>query len=205
MYFLRYSAFPTEAHPEYAVLGEAFICCWIEQPTLAAADKQARENITTQHWRITERDAAAKVKDSDYAEDDDFRQYYEQALTDKDVCIYYLSPRFPVYWVVANVHQGEEVAEAHYFVTGESLVDEDENVAVPNFWVGRRDMVLTAARDAITEAGWKILAIASDKPCGREDLPEEMHFYYAETEENGATLVFMHDGEDGQAEAPGQS
>ena len=201
MYFLRYSAFPTEVHPEQAVLGEAFICCWIERPTLAAADKQARKDITSQHWRITQRDAAAKVKDTDYDDDDSFGEYYEQALIDKEVYLYNLSPRFPVYWVVAHVQREADVAEAHYFLTGESLVDEGENIAVPAFWDSRRDAVLAAAREAITEAGWKILAIASDKPCGREDLPEEMHFYYDETEENGACLVLVHDREDGQSES----
>ncbi len=204
MFFLRYSAFPTELHPEYNLLGEAFICCWIDEPTLAAADKVARRDIENQLWRIHEREAGEKVTEANYAEDDDWLEYYRQALTDKTVYLFHESPRFPVYWVVANVQQGEEVAEAHYFLLGASLIDEDESVAVLGFWKGaRRRTALDAARTAIAEAGWKLLEIVSDKPCGREDLPEEMHLYYDETEENGAALVFVHDAQDGQPDPGG--
>jgi hypothetical protein len=194
MFFLRYNAIPTKTHPEHEVLGEAFICCWVERKTLDQADRAARRNIKREKWEILERDAAQVVTEADYEEGDDWLELYRQALTDKEVYVFHTSPRFPVLRVVVTVERRapREVAEAHYFLSGQSLVGEDEDVAVPNFWNAvRRQLALKAAREAIAEAGWKVTRVVSEQPCGQRDLPEEFHGYYDEAEEVGSGLVFV--------------
>jgi hypothetical protein len=194
MFFLRYNAIPGKAHPEREVLGDAFVCCWVERKTLAEADKVARRNIKHEKWEILERDAAEKVTEADYEEGDDWLEFYLQALTDKEVYVFHTSPRYPVLRVIAAVERRapREVAEAHYFLSGESLVGEGGDVAVPNFWNAvRRQLALKAAREAIAEAGWKVTRVVFEQPCGQRDLPEDFHGYYDEAEEVGSCLVFV--------------
>lgn len=198
MYFLRYAITPAESHPEFGVLGEGLVNCWVNRPTLATADRVARADVAARGWAVLEREAAEEVTAADYDEEDEWRGYYEQALTDREVYAYHTSPRYPVYHVVAAVERAAppEAAEAHYFVCGEWLTDGDESVAVPDFWdESRRQTVLDAAGAAIRVAGWVVTGVVSHDPCGRSDLPEDMQFYYDEAEESGACLVFVRDGE----------
>jgi hypothetical protein len=196
MFFLRYVAPPGQTHPERAVLGDAYICCWVDRKTLATADRVARRQIKRKKWEILERDAREKVTEQDYEEGDDWLDFYRQALTDGDVYVFHTSPRYPVFCIVASVKRLKqnrvEIADAHYFVAGNSLVKEDELVGVPNFWNAvRRQLALRAAREAIVNAGWKVTRIVSEQPCGQRDLPEDFHSYYDETEKLGACLVFV--------------
>src|SRR6516162_8705769 len=109
MYFLHYRVIPAKANPERDCLGEGLVCCWIERPSLAEADRVARREIRGRKWQILERETAEQVTAEDYAEDLEWQQYYEQALLDKEVFLYHVSPRFPVYWVSAIVEQGSPV------------------------------------------------------------------------------------------------
>ena len=43
----------------------------------------------------------------------------------------------------------------------------------------------------IREASWTVISILANRPCGRNDLPEELGFYYDEAEESGSCLVFV--------------
>lgn len=194
MFFLRYVAVPAKRHPEHEVLGEAFVCCWVERKTLATADRVARRNMKAELWDVLERDAAHAVFASNYPEGDEWRAYYDQALIDKEVYVFHTSPRFPVYWIIATARRGpRETAEAHYLISGESLLGKHHEVAVPNFWnLIRRHRALKAARDAIAAAGWAVTRVVSEKPCGQSDLPSDFHRYYDEAEEVGACLVFVH-------------
>lgn len=206
MFFLQYVANTSETHPEHGLLGDAFLCCWIDAPTLDLADAVARTEIDSQHWLIREREEAGEVQATDYDEDDENREFYEQALTDKTVYVFHTCPRYPVYWVAAAVEKDGQVAEAHYFLAGASLVGEDDDVAIPGFWDGpHRETALTEAQGELAGSGWTLKEITSHKPCGREDVPEDLQFYYDAAEEDGACLVFVHDGEppeDGAPETP---
>jgi hypothetical protein len=195
MFFRRYFAMPAKRHREHDLLGEAYVCCWVERKTLAAADRVARRNMKAELWDVLERDAAHAVSAPDYPEGDEWRAYYDQARIDKEVYVFHTSPRFPVYWIIAAARRGpRETAEAHYLISGESLLGKDHEVAVPNFWnLIRRHRALKAARDAIAAAGWAVKRVVSEKPCGQGDLPGDFHRYYDEAEEVGACLVFVRD------------
>jgi hypothetical protein len=195
MFFLRYSIVPAADHPRFDELGEALVLCWIERASLAEADEVARHDIARQQWQILEREAGEAVTAADYDSDDDFRERYEQALIDKEVYQYYLSPRYPVYWVNAALRQGSETAEAHYFLCNEALREEGDDVYDPAFWDGEREeAVFQAALEAIREAGWELTAPLEGRPCGRGDVPEELLGPYDKAEEGPTPcLVFLHD------------
>ena len=42
MFFLQYSLFPDDTHPEIGWVGESLVLCWVKRKTLAAADRVAR-------------------------------------------------------------------------------------------------------------------------------------------------------------------
>ncbi|MCI0704642.1 MAG: hypothetical protein L0241_26605 [Planctomycetia bacterium] len=199
MYFLSYSVKPSKTHPERQRYGDAWVNCWIDRKTLRAADQIARREIEEQNWDIVERETAEVVTADSYAQDDINLQYYEQALVDETVFVYHLSPRYPVFGAIAEVEQDstQKRCSALYLITGESLLQKgEESVAELNFWDdARRDKAISAAREAIKDAGWKVISIHESWPCGRDDLAEDMRFYFDEAEENGACLVFIHDSQ----------
>jgi hypothetical protein len=195
IYFLRYSLVPAPDHPDAERLGEAVVLCWIDRASLAEADREARRDIAGQQWRVVKREAGKAVTAADYDNDDELRERYKQALTDKEVYHYHLSPRHPVFWVNASLRRGDETAEAHYFLCNEALRDEGDDVYDPAFWAGEREeAAFRAALEAIEEAGWEVTAPLEGRPCGRGDVPEELLAYYDEAEEGPEPcLVFLHD------------
>jgi hypothetical protein len=199
MFFLRYTVVPARTHPERGWLGEGLVNCWIDRRTLAAADRAARKDIREQKWDIRARETAEEVTAADYVENDEARAYYEQALTDKEVFLYHISPRYPVYAVLAAVERKapRETADALYLIAGEALLRKrEESVAVPGFWdPARCTRAVAAARKAIRAAGWTVVSVREQWPCGRDNLVEDMRFYYDEAEDDGACLVFVHEGE----------
>jgi hypothetical protein len=198
MYFLSYQVKPSKIHPERERYGDSWVNCWIGRRTLRAADRIARRELESQHWDIVQRETAEVVTADSYDADDINRQYYEQALLDESVFVYHISPRYPVFGVIAEVEQDSprERCTALYLITGESLFRKREkSVAEVNFWDKvRRELAIAEARKAIRDAGWKVVSIQESWPCGQSDLAEDMHFYYDEAEESGACLVFIHDG-----------
>jgi hypothetical protein len=198
MYFLRYHARPTAAHPEAERVGAASVVCWIDRPSLDEADAAARADIAAQHWEILDRDAGEAVTAEDYAPDDEWRGYYEQALTDREVYVFHTSPRFPVFWVSAAATHASppETAEVHYFLCGDAVADDADDLYDPAFWSGTRGQeALDTIREAIEAEGWAVAGPINGRPCGVQDLPEELVEFYDEAEEGGSCLVFLRDGE----------
>jgi hypothetical protein len=194
MFFLQYRIIPATDHPRREQLGEGLACCWLERPSLAAADKFARKAIAKENWKIIEREHGFSCSEDDF--EDHLLPYYEQALIDKEVFVYNQSPRYPAYHVVAAVEQGlpASVAEAHYFLCGDSIRQDGEDVYDPDFWSGeRKQTALDGAKEAIIEAGWTITQVLHNGPCGPGDLPEDLLPFYDEAEEEGVCLVFVTD------------
>jgi hypothetical protein len=196
MFFLQYRILPAADHPEQDRLGEGLMCCWIDRPTLDEADEFARADLAERKWTVVEREHGFEADESDFDEDEDLLAFYRQALTDHEVFVYNQSPRYPVYWVIAAVRRDEEPSEgeAHYFLCGEAIVQEDEDVYDPDFWTGERETIArNAAQETIGEAGWTVVEVRQSRPCGRSDVPEDMVDYYDEAEDEGVCLVFVVD------------
>jgi hypothetical protein len=196
MYFLRYQVLPGADHPEADRMGEGLVCCWVDRPSLAEADAVARADITGQGWDILGREAGEEVTAADYEPDHEWLPYYEQALTDGEVFVYHTSPRHPVYWVSAIVTRASppETAEAHYFLCGEAVAEEGDDIYDPAFWGGDRGRAAAeAAREVIAAEGWTVAGSLEGRPCERDDPPEDLVEFYDAAEDDGSCLVFLRD------------
>jgi hypothetical protein len=195
MYFLRYEVSPAPTNPNRETYGLGYICCWIERDSLEEADQVARQDISEEKWQILERDCGEETSPQKYEEDEESLQYYEQALIDKEVYVYHLSPRFPVYWITAKVKdkQSNELCEAYFFLCGEDIAEHEDALYEPDFWTGKNQQTaLKSARKFISEEGYKVVSILQEQPCGRGDLHEDMIQFYDEAETSGSCLVFVH-------------
>jgi hypothetical protein len=193
MYFFRFVVFPAAAHPEREKLGEGLALCWIDRPTELEADAVARTEIGREAWDIVERESVETVTEADYPDpDDEMREFYDQAVTEGEVLVFVTSPRFPVYWVTAAVEQGDPVAAgvAHYFVSGDAVRDDEDDVYDPDFWAGdRAQAALDAAEKDLAEAGWVLVRVLDQRPCAASDVPGELVDFFDEAEETGSCLV----------------
>ena len=88
MYLLTYHAHPNDKYIGDTVAG-SFINCWIETDSIKNADNIARKEITELNWDIIERTEAIEVDENYYDKDTPKVEYYEQALIDKRVYVFY--------------------------------------------------------------------------------------------------------------------
>ena len=205
MFYLQYRVLPSAANPRREQLGEGLVCCWIDRPTLRQADRVARHTIQRQHWEVLEREYGEPAGEIEHGDDEEWVRCYRQALTDKEVFAFNLSPRFPVYWVTASVarNSSPEVAEAHYLLAGASIVQDGDDLYAPDFWSeGLAQLAVAGAVEAVEAEGWVVTEVLRRCPCGRGDVPEELVFAYDEAEDSGSCLVFLHDG-DAEADVTG--
>ncbi len=91
MFLLTYHGRPNKKYTGDPV-GGAFINCWIESETSKEADKIAKNEIKSLNWDIIERTEVLEVAKDFYESDDPKLQYYEQALIDKTVFVFYNYP-----------------------------------------------------------------------------------------------------------------
>ena len=92
MYYLIYQGRPNEDHPDKSIAG-GMIGCWIETVSISKADKIARELIKEQNWDVVKKDQFKTVKPNSVDTDSEHYQYYEQALIDKEVLVFYTYPK----------------------------------------------------------------------------------------------------------------
>jgi hypothetical protein len=197
MFYLQYRVLPGATNPRREQLGEGMVCCWIDRPTLRGADRVARRAIRRDHWDVLEREVGEPAAESDHGDDEGWVRYYRQAVIDKEVYLFNLSPRFPVYWVTASVTRksSREAAEAHYLLAGASIVQDGDDLYAPDFWSPELEQLAVAgAVEAVEAEGWVVTEVSHRRPCGRGDVPEELVFAYDESEESGCCLVFFRDG-----------
>ena len=92
MFFVQFEATPRrDARVEPAAAG-AYVNCWIERPTLYEAVEDARGRIEEQGWIAGEPDEAYEVDETDYPPGQAGREYFQQALIDKWVLVFYTFP-----------------------------------------------------------------------------------------------------------------
>jgi hypothetical protein len=91
MYFLIYSAHPnkgTEAHSKYS---GADIACWIKTNNRESARLRSRRLIEGRNWTIDRLEEEHPMSRK-MAESSKGLQYYEQALVDGEVLVFFTSP-----------------------------------------------------------------------------------------------------------------
>lgn len=91
MYLVEIHALPG---PDAALreFGGAYVNCWIEAPDLGEAVRRALAEVQDAGWDPQEVQHGALSSREDYTGEDDGLAYFEQALIDKEVCVFHIYP-----------------------------------------------------------------------------------------------------------------
>jgi hypothetical protein len=93
MFFLQFSATPRHGACIAHEAGGALVNCWIERPNLEEAIGFARRGIEAEGWNAGEPDLAHAVDAAAYPPRTQQREYFEQALIDKEVLVFHTYPK----------------------------------------------------------------------------------------------------------------
>lgn len=93
MYFFTFLAVPTPDAKEFWDSGGAYVNCWIQGQDRHEAEKRASDLIHEYKWSVEALEEGAIVTSADYSQDDDDREFYEQALTEGEVLVFNTWPR----------------------------------------------------------------------------------------------------------------
>lgn len=88
MFYFLFEGTPRRESGANEDIGGAFINCWIERPTLEEAEHVARSDIEAEGWIVGNPEEAHAVDRSTYANNPVGMEYFEQALTDKEVFVF---------------------------------------------------------------------------------------------------------------------
>lgn len=194
MYLFTITAKTTAENPDHGMVGEAYVNCWINQETLDLAEAVARNSISEENWEVIETEEVTIIEESDYEEGDPDLAYFQQAITDGEVFVFNVCPKYPVYHLTFEVDAPNEEKDvlARAWVVNECIEDE-MNPMNPNFWSGDRvQQAITIVNEAIDEQGFKVGKLVSQRPCCREDSPGDAE-YYDDAEEHGVCIAFVFD------------
>jgi len=92
LFYFMFHAKPQETNPEATEHGGAYVNCWIDRPNLTEAERAARELIAQDGWVADKLDEARKVTSSYYGDNPEGRQYFDQALIDREVLVFHTYP-----------------------------------------------------------------------------------------------------------------
>jgi hypothetical protein len=92
MFLIQFNATPRRNVQTAPQAAGARVNCWIERSTLDEAVSAARAGIEAQGWIVNEHDEAYEVDETTYPPGKDGREYFEQALIDKEVFVFYTFP-----------------------------------------------------------------------------------------------------------------
>ncbi len=91
MIYARIEAFPTKGSPDEERYGGALVNCWIKRPDLDEAVSVARRMIAERGWFSEEVEEVRHCTREEFPEES--RQYFDQALTDDEVLVFYTHPK----------------------------------------------------------------------------------------------------------------
>ena len=90
MKFITYHVRPTEEFDNEEGIGGAYVNCFIESESSQQAQEIAKKQITELKWEIFELEELTHMDQDTVSEEK--REYYEQALIDKEVFVFYTYP-----------------------------------------------------------------------------------------------------------------
>jgi hypothetical protein len=198
MYLITFVTNTTPEHADHGKVGEAYVTCWIDRETEEEAIEVASDMIVSDGWEVVRVEEVSTVTEANYDEDDEYRGYYEQALTDKEVVLFHVCPMFPVFYLsfeIAPASEGQKPCEARAWVSNE-IVDEDYDPMELDFWTGERlEKTIALVTDTIAENGFKIVRIMDQHPCRHDETSEDCQFF-DDAEENGLCIVIIQEEND---------
>ena len=199
MFVIQISAKTTPEHPKHTLIGEAFISCWIIRDTEKAATEAAIEIIEAGDWKVIEVEEIWQASDEDYAEDDELRCYYEQALIDQEVILYNLSPKYPVCqfrFQITPITADSNASEVVVWVCNEVVLSDDEDPFAEEFWSEEKiESAISLATAEIGENGYAVIQLLDHTPSSREELDSDEWQFYDDAEEDGMCLVFIQESD----------
>ena len=98
MFFVQFEATPRREARSSADAAGAYVNCWIERSTLEEAIRVARCSIEAEGWIVDDPDEAFPVDASDYPDGHPGREYFEQAMVDKQVFVFHCFPEVDDEW-----------------------------------------------------------------------------------------------------------
>ncbi len=93
MYFFTFLALPTPDAKEFEEAAGAYVSCWIQNANAPSAQERAAELIRDYGWSVEGLEEEALVSSEDYADDEEDREFYEQALVEGEVLVFNTWPR----------------------------------------------------------------------------------------------------------------
>jgi hypothetical protein len=88
MFFLTFLAVPTPDAKEYLDAGGAYVNCWIQSGDRREAEERARTLIQDYGWSVEALEEGAIVTSESYDEDEEDREFFEQALVEGEVLVF---------------------------------------------------------------------------------------------------------------------
>ena len=92
MYFLIYEAVPKKGISAYDKYAGAHVACWINVKKIEVARQKAVTMIQEQGWKVRKQ-VEEHTLTREAAEQSTGLQYYEQALIDTEVLMFYTHPK----------------------------------------------------------------------------------------------------------------
>ncbi len=93
MRFLQYKVFPKKETPAFKAYTGARAVCWINVKSKKEARQKAEALIAETEWVIEILEDEHPVSREGYTESSEGLQYFEQALTDGEVIVFYTWPK----------------------------------------------------------------------------------------------------------------
>ena len=92
IYNFTFLAVPTSEAKEFATSGGAYVDCWIQSGDRDQAEERATDLIYDYGWSVDSLEDEAIVTATDYEDDSESRQYFEQSLTEGEVLVFHTWP-----------------------------------------------------------------------------------------------------------------
>ena len=95
MFFYTFLAVPTPDAKEFHDSGGAYVNCWIRSDVSDRyqAEERAKDLIHEYGWSVEALEEGAVVDSGSYGEDDEDREFFEQALVEGEVLVFNTWPR----------------------------------------------------------------------------------------------------------------
>jgi hypothetical protein len=90
MKFITYHVIPTEDLDKKDNIGGAYVNCFIESESSSHSQEIAKKQLSQLHWEIIELEELTIIDQNTVSEEN--KEYYEQALIDKEVFVFYTYP-----------------------------------------------------------------------------------------------------------------
>src|SRR5436309_3308397 len=92
MRFLIFSVYPKPNTSEHARYAGADAACWINVKSKETARRKARLMIERQGWVVEKLEEEKLLSRKDYSNASDGLKYFDQAVTDGEVVVFFTSP-----------------------------------------------------------------------------------------------------------------